>query len=774
MNTDLAHLLSSLGYCVIPTTPTKPCVAWGDAPVWDPSWETRYPAANLALLAGPASVAFIDVDVDNPDVCKSLLKHLDNRKIRTLKRKRTDSPRFACIVRTTMERNHRSASYAGQCVEFFAGNHLLTIDGEHRKDPNSTYFLEPKRLGNIKRLYAPEQLPLFGEEDLRALFARFQAIMPGTPDKPASLPVAASAPTVSVPSSLEDVELNLIMEALDVDDYHDWISLGMALHKASTEGDAPGGRLRGFEDWDAWSSTSQKYPGRPALLAKWSSFSDDKEMSLDVLFRRCIRSTVSRTLTHKEIRTKEEQTELLRSSNVYSQDSLDWMLLNYVMVAKGALIADLSKPIRSSLQTLPNMRDFLRNRKTLITKNSGKTVKEEQVNTFDLWLNSQDRREAWDVTYSPGGPRLVPTPEQPDTLQYNTYQAPDVKVIPGLKDSSPTLFTEHLKYLFPNGGDSWMLNWMAQIIQDPGTRYRTSPLSISLFEGTGRGWLTELLVRLVGASNFATVQDIGELVRPGAKTGYLDGTVLLVINEVYIGTRERFSLLNQLKTLFSDDYQSIDIKYGAQKYNQRIYTRVFLQSNHVNGLVIDKDDSRIQPFINRERPQSREYYDKLYANLKDSDFINHVYTWLTHYPVDTSQLMHSTDTPDRQRVVSSTESATEMAFNQFRDVVYGCQGVFTRKMLFEFLSHYITALNRSGESTATYNPKEEKRLLNYADKLEELSPDGEAVFSFTKPTLSIAAHLGHARDAIETQMKEITKRYVRQKAEGHRGTNLVD
>lgn len=759
MNTDLAHLLSSLGYCVIPTTPTKPCVAWGDAPVWDPSWETRYPAANLALLAGPASVAFIDVDVDDPDVCKSLLKHLDNRNIRTLKRKRTDSPRFACIVRTTMERNHRSASYAGQCVEFFAGNHLLTIDGVHRKDPDSTYFLEPKRLGNIKRLYRPEQLPLFGEEDLRALFARFQALMPGTPDKPASLPVAASTPTVSVSSSLEDVELNLIMEALDPDDYHDWVSLGMALHKASAEGDAPGGRLRGFDDWDLWSQGSQKYPGRPALLAKWSSFSDDKEMSLEVLFRRCIRSTVSRTLTHTEIRTKEEQTELLRSSNVYSQDSLDWMLLNYVMVAKGALIADLSKPIRSSLQTLPNMRDFLRNRKTLITKNSGKTVKEEQVNTFDLWLNSQDRREAWDVTYSPGGPRLVPTPEQPDTLQYNTYQAPDVRVIPGLKDSSPTLFIEHLKYLFPNGGDAWMLNWMAQIIQDPGTRYRTSPLSISLFEGTGRGWLTELLVRLVGASNFATVQDIGELVRPGAKTGYLDGTVLLVINEVYIGTRERFSLLNQLKTLFSDDYQSIDIKYGAQKYNQRIYTRVFLQSNHVNGLVIDKDDSRIQPFINRERPQSREYYDKLYANLKDSDFINHVYTWLTHYPVDTSQLMHSTDTPDRQRVVSSTESATEMAFNQFRDVVYGCQGVFTRKMLFEFLSFYITALNRSGESTATYNPKEEKRLLNYADKLEELSPDGEAVFSFTKPTLSIAAHLGYAKDALNAQMKEIAKRY---------------
>lgn len=753
MNTDLAHLLSSLGYCVIPTTPTKPCVAWGDAPSWDPAWESSYPAAGLALLAGPASVAFIDVDVDDADVCKRLLKYLHNKKVHTLKRLRTGSPRFALIVRTTMTRNHRSASYKGQCVEFFARNHLLTISGEHRKDPESKYFLEPKRLGNIQRFYGPERLPVFGEEELKDLFAKFQAIMPGTPDKPASLPVAASAATTSMQAgdsteSLEDAELNLIMEALDPDDYHDWVSLGMALHKADR-----------FEDWDIWSSTSAKYPGRPALLAKWSSFSDDKEMSLDVLFRRCIRSAFNRTLTTTEIRTKEEQTELLRSSNVYSQDSLDWMLLNYVMVAKGALIADLSKPIRASLQTLPNMRDFLRNRKSTIVRNNGKTIKEEQVNTFDLWLNSGDRREAWDVTYSPGGPRLVPVPEQPDTLQYNTYQAPDVHVVPNLGDSTPTLFTRHLEYLFPNGGHSWMLNWMAQIIQDPGTRYRTSPLSISLFEGTGRGWLTELLVRLVGASNFATVQDIGELVRPGAKTGYLDGTVLLVINEVYIGTRERFSLLNQLKTLFSDDYQSIDIKYGAQKYNQRIYTRVFLQSNHVNGLVIDKDDSRIQPFINRERPQARKYYDDLYASLKDPGFIDHVYTWLTRYPVDTAALMHSTDTPDRQRVVSSTESATEMAFNQFRDIIYGCNGVFTRKMLFEFLSFYITALNRSGESTATYNPKEEKRLLNYADRLEELSPAGETLFSFTKPTLSLAVHLGYAEDALKAQMKEIAKRY---------------
>lgn len=749
MDVTLAHTLSSLGYCVIPTTPLRPCVAWGDAPTWDPAWELQYPAAGLALVAGPAQVGFLDFDIDDAYICKQILKYLDNKNIRTLKRKRTDSPRFALIVRTTMTRNHRSASYAGQCIEFFASSHLLTISGEHRKNPDSKYFLEPKRLGYIQKFYKPEQLPLFGEEEVKELFAKFQAIMPGTPDKPSSLSVAASEPTSSLVSSdsLEDVELDLIMEALDVDDYHDWVSLGMALHKEDR-----------FEDWDLWSQGSQKYPGRPALLAKWSSFSDDKEMSLDILFRRCIRSTFNRTLTTTEIRTKEEQTELLRSSNVYSTDSLDWMLLNYVMVAKGALVADLSKPIRASLQTLPNMRDFLRNRKTLVTKNNGKTIKEEQVNTFDLWLNSGYRREAWDVTYSPGGPRLVPD-ETGTTLQYNTYQAPDVHVSPNLKDSTPTLFTRHLEYLFPNGGDSWMLNWMAQIVQDPGTRYRTSPLSISLFEGTGRGWLTELLVRLVGASNFATVQDIGELVRPGAKTGYLDGTVLLVINEVYIGTRERFSLLNQLKTLFSDDYQSIDIKYGAQKYNQRIYTRVFLQSNHVNGLVIDKDDSRIQPFINRERPQPREYYDTLYASLKDPGFIDHVYTWLTHYPVDTTRLMHSTDTPDRRRVVSSTESATEMAFNQFRDIIYGCEGVFTRKMLFEFLSFYITALNRSGESTATYNPKEEKRLLNYADKLDEPSPTGETVFSFTKPTMSIAVHLGYAEDALKAQMKEIAKRY---------------
>lgn len=754
MNTELAHLLSSLGYCVIPVAPTKPCVPWGDAPVWDEAWESRYPAAGLALLAGAGNVAFLDFDIDDASIVKKLLKYLENKGIHSLLRRRTGSPRLALIVRTNMTRNRKSASYNGQCIEFLAQSHLLTIDGPHRKDPKSTYFLVPKRLGNIKRFYGVEQLAFFTERDLKELFAKLQAIMPGTPDKDASLPVASSVPT-SMPDSqpLEDVELDLIMESLDVDDYNDWVNLGMALHKEDR-----------FEDWDAWSSASSKYPGRPALLAKWSSFSDDREMSLDVLFRRCIRKTFNHTLTRTEVRTKEEQTEILRRSNIYSQDTLDWMLLNYVMVAKGALVADLSKPIRASLQTLPNMRDFLRNRKTLVTRTTSRTVKEEQVNTFELWLNSSDRREAWDVTYSPGGPRLVSVPEQPDTLQYNTYQAPDVRLIED--NSTPTLFTRHLEYLFPNGGHLWMLNWMAQIVQQPGTRYRTSPLSISLFEGTGRGWLTELLVRLVGASNFATVQDIGELVRPGAKTGYLDGTVLLVINEVYIGTRERFSLLNQLKTLFSDDYQSIDIKYGAQKYNQRIYTRVFLQSNHVNGLVIDKDDSRIQPFINRERPQSRSYYDTLYGALKDPKFINHVYTYLSRYPVNTTTLMHSTDTPDRRRVVSSTESATEMAFNQFRDVIYGCEGVFTRKMLFEFMTYYITTLNRSGESTATYNPKEEKRLLNYADKLDELSPDGETVFSFTKPTLPIALHLGNAKDAIGKQMKEMTKRYVKQKAEG--------
>lgn len=51
--------------------------------------------------------------------------------------------------------------------------------------------------------------------------------------------------------------------------YDDWIRAGMASHHAS------GGAGYGLQAWDEWSAGSSKYPGSPAIAAKWESFGRD-------------------------------------------------------------------------------------------------------------------------------------------------------------------------------------------------------------------------------------------------------------------------------------------------------------------------------------------------------------------------------------------------------------------------------------------------------------------------------------------------------------------
>lgn len=761
MNIPLLEALISLGFSVIPVDPGgKPCLAWREADIPNQQeiadWERRFPLAGLAIVTGRNNVVAIDVDVDNAEVTRKLRKWVENNKWRVILRERTGSSRFAIIGITNAPENRRfnceSPTFGTHRIEVFFSNHLLMVDGVHRKDPKSIYNLCPKRLGFLKK-YTFDTLTPLGIEEIQSFFGQFAWLC----EREGLTRTGES--TLKSPQPLDyhdelvigESELRLLMEDLDVEDYHDWLNLGFALHKASNQFDDA------FTLWDDWSRSAGNYPGRSALLAKWASFSDDREMSLSVLYKRMLKRRYDRKLMEGSCRIREEQVELLRQVNQAEPGSLQDMLLNYVMVAQGARVADLTKPIGDSLRTVSQMRDFLRNRKTTI---KNKKEKEEQINTFELWLNAPDRREAWDVTYRPCGARLIASDESASAHYYNTYQAPDVHIIEPAPPY-PELFLDHLRYLFPENGHKWMLNWMAQLVQEPHIRYRTAPLSISLYEGTGRGWLTEVLIRLVGETNYATIQDIGEVIRPGAKTGYLDGTVLLVINEVFVQGKERFAVLNKMKTIFSDNRQDIDIKYGAQKYNQQIYTRVFMQSNHVNGLVLDENDSRIQPFINRERPRSRDYYNTLYNALRERAFIDNIYTALLHQPVNTDWLKHSTPTRDRSTVLNTSTSATTRAWNTFRALIEKDNLCFTRQMAFDFCTYFCTTLSAQGDETASFNPKEIKRLLGYAEE----TPNHVLAFSrFTDTDTEtvIANRLARAKKTVSDYEKELVRHASKQ------------
>lgn len=513
------------------------------------------------------------------------------------------------------------------------------------------------------------------------------------------------------------IEETMSKHGLDGDHREEWVRMGMALHKffkASEEG---------LMVWNDWAKQFDNYTNLRDHRQQWATFVEDGKVSMTTISRTIRRRR--RTAISESVK-QEQKYSYDTVPDLESDDLLDWMMKNYVFIQKGdswsgnkGRVGDLGTNVKESLNSYQELLNATSNRTIEMSYRtpSGKDVS-KPVPVLQMWFNSKDRIEAYDTIYIPGGSRIISGRDIEVGLEkgyYNMYIPPLVRVTE--KRDLIKHFFDHMQYLFPDDGDKWMINWIAQMVQNPSKRHRVNPLSISIYEGTGRGWLVELLTRLVGQSNFSTVLDINSIGKAGAKSGYLDDKVLMVINEVNIRGSGKWDIHSKLKSMVSDDYQEIDVKFGKQCYNQRIYTRIFLQSNYVDGLVIHPGDSRIQPFVNRNPPRSQSYYFTLYGLLGErtqySDFVDQVYSYMMQYNVDEKLLTRSIHTKDRQHVVASCQSITSLAFMEFRAVM-GVDYVFTDEMLDDFMNQVIA--ERSDDSMDIVNNKELKKLRKQVEQ----------------------------------------------------------
>ena len=135
---------------------------------------------------------------------------------------------------------------------------------------------------------------------------------------------------------------------------------------------------------------------------------------------------------------------------------------------------------------------------------------------------------------------------------------------------------------------------------------------------------------------------------------------------------------------------NVDIKYG-KKGEMRIYTRILLQSNHVDGLPIDDTDERFEVFINRAPKRSSEYYVRLYKLLDDPEFLAQVHKYLSHREYKLENLQTSRKTAARAEVINATMSKVSRAFYQFKFQI-GVQW-FDYDTMIQFMNRQLTQEN---------------------------------------------------------------------------------
>lgn len=593
----------------------------------------------------------VDIDVQDPELVQQLVawceEHIGptvqrvGRAPKQLLAYRTDEP-FAKIAST-------------KYVDFLGLEHKVEILGDGQQfvayakhpDTGQPYeWISEDGLADIDI----EDLPVIHAEQARELVDYFESLIPDDWE------VAEKAPSsktvdLSVPEEervlahakpkvdISTAKLTKALSYLDPDmRMHDWVRIGMALFHQYD------GKAEGFGLWDAWSADGAKYDEKE-MRARWKSFKADLRGTNPV--------TVATILQMAKAEKRKPNDK---------QAPIDRFLDRYVFVEHGNSVCDLDKPPHCAVSQLSEFKNATANVRHLVpapTKAEPEKTKLQPVHY--AWLVDPDRKTAQGVRYDPSEPIFFQDADHGDLWWVNEFSMPSFNEGAGAVD----IFHDHMDYLFPVKRErQWFIDWMAFNLQHPERRCKVTPLHISLAHGTGRGWVVELMGRLLGQWN-CTKTKMGVLCGEGSAGSYqdyLDKSLFCAIEEVREGGR-RYSISDKTRDLLEAPYLEVNVKFGGKK-TQAVFTNFFLMSNHPDALVITNEDRRINVFRGPDKARDGAYYMTLYKWL-ETDGVAALYHALMGRDLSKFDWQHSFVTPARSRMIDSNRTETETLFHEF-------------------------------------------------------------------------------------------------------------
>jgi hypothetical protein len=649
-----------------------------DADNWS---RQHHQATALALTNGVNGVMSLDFDITSRKVAalmrRAVLGQYPNVLIRDC-----NAPKFTVLFRGGGDLLNASSGWSNwyslegdgnQVIEVNCCRKLTTVSGVHRKTGNlykwsgartpfntlaaSLPVIDQVGVGGLLRLFNES----FAKQYPDALITRKMKLVPLNKSTVIEGEVnALMNPRQASKDAVQytDKQVMYYIGQLDGNDREDWMQAGRALHHHYKAADV------GLMLWDEYSKRFAQYDP------------DECEHQWGHMTRGG--GTTAHTIATKVKRDKKSPVNLLEE-----------FISRYVFIKKGSIVADKRMNTAESMLSLNDFRSSSLNQcifKEGEMKADGTVGKGSSIPASKLWMADPERVSVYSTMFGPGQGRIcVPEDNELNQEYWNTYINPNWEMLQNPNAHKLKYFTDHIEYLFGEEGPAcvhWFYTWAAQMIQTPQIRGTVTLMHISTHTRTGRGWLSDLLRKLVGVINTSDTT-ITAMNNDGAKTGYMYNTILCTIAEVREQGKDRYSVSDSIKKKVTDTHLDIDVKYGDQAL-MKIYTRFFMQSNHADPLILDKEDKRFSIFANHRRPKSPKYYAGLYGVVGDVEFVNSVYTFLMNYKVDFKLLTTSMRTQARTDVIMASKSPTAAAYLEFMGL---CDG-YIRQQLIDFITQY--------------------------------------------------------------------------------------
>ena len=201
--------------------------------------------------------------------------------------------------------------------------------------------------------------------------------------------------------------------------------------------------------------------------------------------------------------------------------------------------------------------------------------------------------------YKPGGLQFI---EERNLKFINLWEPSEVQPVAG----DAQLFLDHVKKILPNEKEANIfLDYLAYNLVHPGVKINWSVL-IQGEEGIGKSYFQTVARLILGYANVSTPSNdtLHE-----KYTGWAKRCSLVVVNEIMaVG---RMGLMNKLKDMITEPHVTIR-EMNRDPYLQPNHFNFLFFTNHEDAIVIDKGDRRYCVFYSPAKPESTDYFDKLF------------------------------------------------------------------------------------------------------------------------------------------------------------------
>ena len=355
-------------------------------------------------------------------------------------------------------------------------------------------------------------------------------------------------------------------------EYDEWIKVGMQLHDG-TDGDGAG-----FDIWCDWSRGIKRkaYPGDVVLKSHWLIVR--KQTWQACRHWRCAGGRVMPAEAEDFEVIPAEVAEVKQpptGGSMKRLKALDELMERFVFVIAAEEYFDRNRNAVIGDKAIKHLLTPFMPRKN-----------DKEVDPVDQLMRSKQKDSVEAMAFSPGEPAVF---EYKNRRYANLWTDRSPEPIAPMKDE-----LEKIEWMFDRIDDpvyrDWLKQFLAHLVQHPGTKIRTAPLLWSKTQRNGKSTLVGFIPKLLVSEEFYTEVSTGQL--NSDHNDYLEGKWFASLAEFRAGSRgERESISKKVENWIADSILVINPK-NRRGYSIPNHLVITASTNKDDAALVDESDAK--------------------------------------------------------------------------------------------------------------------------------------------------------------------------------------